>query len=186
MNMNGRINRRKRQLGSIERDMLSELSLGDILCSFLLSARSTRRFYKLAHERAAYRHRCKRALDRLIELNYVEVTGDRLSITDHGQTALGEVILKTHDLLTTEPWDHKWRIAIFDIPEIYAPLRRKIRDILKRAGFVKLQQSVWIFPHECKDLIKLIKEESQLSRYVLYGVLDHIEGEERLQKLFHL
>jgi len=184
--MNGRINRRKRQLGFIERDMLAELSLGDILYGFLLSARSTRRFYKLAHERAAYRHRRKRALNRLIELNYVDAAGERLSITNHGRTALGEVILKTHDLLTTEPWDHKWRMVIFDIPEIYAPLRRKIRDILKRAGFIKLQQSVWIFPHECKELIKLIKEESQLSRYVLYGVLDHIEGEERLQKLFHL
>ncbi|MDO8553133.1 MAG: hypothetical protein Q7S01_06470 [bacterium] len=173
-------------LGAIEREILSELSLGDILYGFLLSARSTRRFYKLAHERAAYRHRRKRALDRLIELNYINSAGARLSITDNGRTALGETVSKTFGLLKTQKWDHKWRVAIFDIPEIYAPLRRKIRDILKRAGFVKLQQSVWIFPHECNELIQLIKAESQLSRYVLYGVLDHIEGEERLRKLFRL
>jgi len=181
-----RKNRRTRQLGSIERDMLAELSLGDMLYGFLLSARSTRRLYKLARERAACRHRRKRALDRLIELNYIDAAGKRLSITNQGRTALGEAVLKTLNLLGTKSWDHKWRIAIFDIPEIYAPLRRQIRDILKRAGFIKLQQSVWVFPHECKDLIRLIKERSQLSRYLLYGVLDHIEGEERLQKLFHL
>ena len=170
----------------MERDMLAELSLGDILYGFLLSARSTRRLYKLARERAAYRHRRKRALDRLIELNYIEATGKRLSITNEGQTALGEAISRTFNLLKTKSWDHKWRMAIFDIPEIHAPLRRKIRDILKRAGFIKLQQSVWVFPHECMDLIRLIKEEPQLSRCVLYGVLDRIEGEERLRKLFRL
>lgn len=178
--------RRAHRLGAIERDILAELSLGDILYGFLLSARSTRRFYKLAHERAAYRHRRKCALNRLIELNYIDAVGERLSITGHGRTALGETVLKTFKLLKTALWDHKWRMAIFDIPEIYAPLRRKIRDILKRAGFIKLQQSVWVFPHECKELIRLIKEESGLSRYVLYGVLDHIEGEERLRKLFRL
>ena len=119
--------------------MLAELSLGDMLYGFLLSARSTRRLYKLARERAACRHRRKRALDRLIELNYIDAAGKRLSITNQGRTALGEAVLKTLNLLGTKSWDHKWRIAIFDIPEIYAPLRRQIRDILKRAGFIKLQ-----------------------------------------------
>lgn len=187
MTLMRRLGKRKtHRLGAIERDILDELSLGDLFYGFLLSARSTRRFYKLAHEHAAYRYRRKRALNRLLELNFINATGERLSITDDGRTAFGDTVLKTFGLLKTKTWDHKWRVAIFDIPEIYAPLRRKIRDILKRAGFVKLQQSVWVFPHECKELIQLIKKESQLSRYVLYGVLDHIEGEERLQKLFRL
>lgn len=178
--------RKDHRLGSTEREMLDELSLGDILYGFLLSARSTRRFYKLAHERAAYRHRRKRALNRLIELKFITAAGERLSITDEGRTALRETVLKTVNLLKTASWDHKWRVAIFDIPEIYAPLRRKIRDVLKRAGFVQLQQSVWVFPHECKELVQLLQQESKLSKYILYGVLESIEGEERLRKLFRL
>jgi len=184
--MRHRASHRTRQLGSIERDMLDELSLGDILYSFLLSARSTKRFYKLAHERVAYRHRRKRALDRLIQLRYINAAGERLSITNQGRTALGVAVSKNLSLLKTASWDHKWRVTIFDIPESYAPLRRKVRDILKRAGFIKLQQSVWVFPHECKDLVQFIKEEARLSRYVLYGVLEQIEGEDRLRKLFQL
>ncbi|MDO8521814.1 MAG: hypothetical protein Q7S08_00815 [bacterium] len=181
-----RLKKRARQLGPIEREVLNELSFGDLIYGFLLSARSTRRFYKLARERANYRYRRKLAVERLVELDYIRERGERLNITAAGQSALGQVIGKTLELLKTKKWDGKWRIAVFDIPEVYAPLRNRVRTILKRAGFVKLQHSIWIFPHECEELVRLIKEESRLSQYILYGVLDRIEDENRLKKLFHL
>jgi len=181
-----RQNKRTRQLGAIERDVLNELSFGDTLYGFLLSARSTRRMFKLARERATYRYRRKLAIKRLVELDYIRVRGERLNITGAGRGALGQAVDKTLELLKTKTWDRKWRIAAFDIPEVYAPLRNKVRNILKMAGFVKLQHSIWIFPHECEDLVQLIKKESQLSKYILYGVLDRIEDENRLKKLFHL
>jgi DNA-binding transcriptional regulator PaaX len=166
--------------------MLQELTFGDLLYSFLLSGRSTKQFYKLARERAIYRHRRKVALERLVENNYVRRIGNRLSITSAGQNALGSTALNTFRLLKTRKWDQKWRIAIFDIPEKYAPIRNKVRGILKTAGFLKLQHSVWVFPHECEELVSLIKRESRLSQYILYGVLERIEDEGRLKKLFHL
>lgn len=177
---------RARKLGSIEKEVLNELSAGDLLYSFLLSARSTRRFYKLAREQAAWRYRRKRAIEHMIELEHVRATGERLAITKSGRNALGETVSKTHDLIRTKKWDHKWRIATFDIPEKYSVLRNRVRNILKQAGFVKLQHSVWIFPHGCEELVQLIKKESKLSNYILYGVLEHIEGEDRLKKLFQL
>ncbi|MDP3645508.1 MAG: hypothetical protein Q8R25_00265 [bacterium] len=177
---------RKRRLGDIEREVLEEVSCGDLFYGFLLSGRSTRRMYRLAHERATYRYRRKRALERLIELDFIHAQGERLTITSAGRSALGDQIIKTLDLLKSNAWDYKWRVAAFDIPEVYAALRKKVRAILKRAGFVKLQNSVWVFPHECEDLVRLIKEESQLSKYILYGVLERIEDEKRLKKLFHL
>lgn len=178
--------RRVRQLGAIEKDILRQLTLGDMLYSFLLSAHSTKRFYQLARERAAARYRRKLAIERLIELDFIQERGDCLSITDTGESALGRAIDDMRKLLETKIWDHKWRVAAYDIPEVYAPLRNKVRNILKKAGFVKLQQSIWIFPHECEQLVHLIKHESQLSKYILYGVLDRIEDEERLKKMFGL
>ncbi|MDO8561611.1 MAG: CRISPR-associated endonuclease Cas2 [bacterium] len=144
-----------RKLGSIERDVLNELSLGDLLYSFLLSARSTRIFYKLARERASYRYRRKRAIERLVALEYVRAVGARMSITKSGRSVLGETVSRTFNLLANKKWDHKWRIVTFDIPEKYAALRNKIRDILKEAGFVRLQHSVWVFPHECEEFVQL-------------------------------
>ena len=142
---NGR-NKRTRQLGAIERDVLGDLSSGDALYGFLFSARSTRRMFKLARERANDRYRRKLAIERLVRLGYIHARGERLRITGAGQNALGQVVAKTLELLKTKTWDNKWRIAAFDIPEEYAPLRNKVRTILKRAGFVRLQYSIWIFP----------------------------------------
>jgi len=177
---------RGHRLGPIERDVLNELTGGDVLYSFLLSARSTRRFYKLARERANYRYRRKLAITRLTELDFIQKHSERLSITTKGRNAVGDTAQKTHNLLNSATWDRKWRIVVFDIPEEYSVLRAKVRAVLKRAGFEKLQQSVWIFPHECRELTDLIKEESGLSRHILYGVLEHIEDEGRLKRLFHL
>lgn len=181
-----RAEHRAHKIGSIERDILDKLSVGDLLYSFLLSAHSTRRFYELARERASYRYRRKLAIDQLLELDYVRAAGEKLSITETGRGALGESISKAKNLLATKKWDHKWRMAAFDIPEKYAALRNRVRDILKKAGFIKLQHSVWIFPHDCEELIRLIKDESRLSKHILYGVLERIEDEERLKKLFRL
>ena len=178
--------KRTRQLGPIERGLLEDLSMGDMLYGMLLSGRSTRRMFKLASERANYRYRRKRAIARLIELDYIRELGGRLSITSGGGGVLGTAVNKNLELLKTRSWDHKWRIAIFDIPETHAILRNKVRHILKTAGFVQLQQSVWVFPHECQELVRLIKEESRLSTYILYGVLERIENEERLKRLFRL
>ena len=178
--------KRRRSLGVLERELLEELTLGDMLYGMLLSARSTRLFYKLSREHAAARYRRKRAIERLIELEFIEKRAERLSITATGHTALIDRIEITKRLLETKTWDGKWRIVTFDIPEKYTLLRDKIRHILKRAGFVRLQHSVWIFPHECFELVALLKEESQLADHILYGVLERIENDGHLRKIFGL
>ena len=177
---------RRRKLGSIEREILYDLTKGDLLYGFLLSGRSTSRMYKLARERANYRYRRRQAINRLVSLGLVRTQNKRLFITAAGRNAVEEAVRATAALLGVKAWDHKWRIVAFDIPERYAVSRAKVRGILKRAGFVKLQQSVWVFPHECKELSTLIKEESGLSQYILYGVLESIEGEGFLKKHFKL
>jgi hypothetical protein len=182
----GQKRRRARKLGRVERDILKELSFGDFLYSALLSARSTKLFYKLARERATNRYRRKLAIERLKELEFIEERSERLSITDTGRSAIGTAIESNRKLLETEQWDYKWRIAVFDIPEKYSSLRKKVRDILRNAGFVKLQQSIWIFPHDCEELVRLIKSESRLSEFILYGVLEKIEGSDRLKRIFKL
>jgi len=141
---------------------------------------------RLARERANDRYRRKRALKRLVELDFIQERGKKLSLTATGATALGTSIEDTLALLKNRTWDHKWRVATFDIPETHAALRSKVRGILKRAGFVMLQQSIWVFPHDCEELVQLIKNESRLSQYILYGVLERIENDARLKKIFHL
>ncbi|OGG50528.1 hypothetical protein A2763_04500 [Candidatus Kaiserbacteria bacterium RIFCSPHIGHO2_01_FULL_54_36] len=178
--------RANRKLGSIERDVLEELSFGDLMYGFLLSARSTSRMHRLARERAMQRYRRKIAVERLIGAKYIQASGERLSITGKGRLSLGNAVRKNMQSLRNTTWDGKWRLATFDIPQKYGPLRYKVRSILKRAGFAMLQQSIWVFPHECEELVQLIKSESNLSKYILYGVLERIENDTQLRKHFKL
>jgi len=55
-------------------------------------------------------------------------------------------------------WDGKWRIIIFDIPELNRRERAFLRNELKRIGFLELQKSIWIFPYNIeKELLLLLK-----------------------------
>jgi phenylacetic acid degradation operon negative regulatory protein len=60
-------------------------------------------------------------------------------------------------------WDKKWRMVIFDIPEVTRRDRDFLRSQLQWLGFLELQKSVWIFPYEIKselgDFIKLCNIE---------------------------
>ncbi|MDO8486902.1 MAG: CRISPR-associated endonuclease Cas2 [Candidatus Curtissbacteria bacterium] len=57
-------------------------------------------------------------------------------------------------LLEDSPWDGKWRIVIFDVPEDHRKLRNALRYRLKEWQFQQLQKSVWISK---KDIVKELK-----------------------------
>lgn len=179
--------KRERKLGTLEKEILHELSGGDLLYGFLLSARSTGRMYTLARERAQYRYRRKLAIERLKRGRYVSQHGDSLSITERGSNALRDAIYAASDLLKHPPkWDGRWRMVAFDIPEQLHSLRDRVRHTLRRAGFVRLQQSIWVYPYDCKELIHLVQEESDLRQHILLGVLEQVEHEETLLRQFGL
>ena len=174
------------RLGAIERDILENLTLGDLLVGFLCSSRSTHLMYKVARKRALARYRTQKAIDRLVLEGYIKRNGETLSISTAGKHLIEKTIRQVYSKLSTKNWDGKWRIITFDIPEKYRSTRNQIRAILKHAGFVELQHSTWIFPHECQELSTLIKHDTRLAKYVLYGVLESIENDTRLRQIFGL
>ena len=83
-------------------------------------------------------------------------------------------------------WDRKWRMLIFDIPERRRGIREKIRATLITLGFVRLQDSVWVFPYDCEDFILVLKAEFKIGKDVLYVIADHIENDRHLRHHFSL
>ena len=55
-------------------------------------------------------------------------------------------------------WPGKWFLVFFDVPEKQRNKRDYLRSFLKDVGFYPYQQSVYIFPYECEEEIKLIKQ----------------------------
>ena len=83
-------------------------------------------------------------------------------------------------------WDGRWRLVIFDVPEKLRKGRDALREKLKDLGFYELQKSVFIFPYECKNEIDFLIEFFHLRKFVRYGILEKIDNDLHLRKVFGL
>ena len=153
-------------LGPVEEDVMRHLSAGDFLMSFLLSGRSTRAFYREAHQRARARYYYARSIEGLRKKGLVTRDGDVVRLTEKGEEL--EQILLSRQTESAAAWTGSWWIVMYDIPVTHNEFRFQIRSILVRAGFRKLQHSVWINPHHCKELEAFLKNNPRVNSFVRY------------------
>ncbi len=106
------------------------------------------------------------------------------SLTEKGKELANLFEYKRISLKPKKGWDRQWRIIIFDIPERLHHKRDVLRNALRRIGFVQLQKSVWVYPHDSAELLTLIRKDLLLYKYVLYIVADTIEHERDIAKIF--
>ena len=121
----------------------------------------------------------------LVEI--IEIKGKKIAkLTNKGQAALG--FLEKHNFKIKKPkkWDGRWRVVIFDVRERRNKTRFMLRKTLQEIGFVKLQQSVWVYPYDCEDLISLLKADFKLGKEVLYMIVDKLENDWQLRLDFKL
>lgn len=109
-----------------------------------------------------------------------------LILTDKGELEIIQYKFQDKAIKRPRKWDKKWRVVIFDIKEYRRKTRDKLRITLTNLGFVKLQNSVWVFPYECEDIIILLKADFKIGRDVLYMTVDKIENDKWLKKEFSL
>jgi len=132
----------------------------------------------------------KRSLSRLIQHGYVEFKVEhgkkRLHLTHKGEKYAA--LMGEGKLAPKKPkhWDQKWRILIFDIPEKRRAVRDHIRLTLMNLGFHRLQDSVWVYPYDCEDLITILKADFRIGKDVLYIVADAVEFDDPLKTHFGL
>ena len=86
--------------------------------------------------------------------------------------------------LEQRQWDGWWRVIIFDIREYKRTTRNRIRRDLVRFGFHPLQQSVWVYPHECHEIITLLKADHHIGKELLYITAKTIENDRWLKRAF--
>jgi len=116
----------------------------------------------------------------------VKSTDGYLCISKKGEERLNALELNNYQLIIPRTWDKKWRVLIFDIPEKKRNIRDKVRNTLNAMGFARLQDSVWVFPYDCAEIISLIKVDLRIGKDLLYMVVDHIENDKYLKENFDL
>jgi len=131
-----------------------------------------------------------RSIDKLLEKGFVRKVKKGSSIfielTKEGKEQVSKYKLGDLKIEKPKKWDKKWRVVIFDISESKKGLRDLLRFNLERLGFIKLQNSVWVFPYECEELVFLLKTNFFVDSDVLYMEVNRIENEKWLKELFGL
>ncbi|MFC1623548.1 CRISPR-associated endonuclease Cas2 [Patescibacteria group bacterium] len=107
-------------------------------------------------------------------------------LTEKGEKELAKYELGDLKIKKPKRWDKKWRVVMFDIKETRKGTRTILRNNLNRLGFVRLQNSVWIFPYDCEELIVMLKSNLFLGKDVLYMTVDKLENDKWLKEVFGL
>jgi len=107
-------------------------------------------------------------------------------LTNKGHQQLLKYQLRETVIKKPKKWDKKWRVIIFDIKENRRFVRDGLRSELLNLGFVKLQNSVWVHPYNCEEIIIMLKSYFKIGKDVLYMTVDKIENDGWLKEEFRL
>lgn len=80
--------------------------------------------------------------------------------------------------LSQKPWDRRWRIVSFDIPEKLKGRRETLRSKIERLGMGRLQESLYITPFDFGSDLQEFIESHGLSDHVIVFEARHTFGED--------
>ena len=121
--------------------------------------------------------------EKIIEM-YLKDNKDVLELTDKGKRKIINILVKEAKFEIPDKWDKKWRMVIFDIPNEEKISRDSFRHRLKVLGFFQLQESVFVFPFDCKEYIGYLKNLLQIDKFIQYIVAEEIETQIDLLRKF--
>jgi CRISPR/Cas system-associated endoribonuclease Cas2 len=140
---------------------------------------------------ARLRYQTKSTLARLKqkgEIEFVEREGMHFArLTKRGEEALAFGKEKM-ELEVRKPrrWDRRYRLVMFDVPEKRKKIRERLRFTMKEVGFLRLQDSAWLYPYDCEEFVALLKAHLRIGKDVLYAVIEEIENDKWIRKHFNL
>src|SRR3990172_3372720 len=97
---------------------------------------------------------------------YFDDKGHYLELLPKGEKRIKEYMFEDLSIKSPQKWDKKWRLVTYDIPDNKKSEREMIKYKLENLGFLKLQESLYVYPFECLEQIIFIKENYFLGPYV--------------------
>ncbi len=143
-----------------------------------------------ANRKNLYR-RITQAITRLEHAGLVQTSGQyadrKVVLTDKGHAMIETVHANEYRIPTPAFWDGKWRVVMFDIREKRRKARSQLRSLLISAGFLRLQDSVWVYPYPCDEFISLIRAHLKSGTgEMLSFVAEALESDRKLREHFRL
>ncbi|HEY4505515.1 MAG TPA: hypothetical protein VJG67_02395 [Candidatus Paceibacterota bacterium] len=177
--------RNKRQ--DIQKAVLSAIAISGLLAVAVVAPNTIQLLKSFGlNPKRRQKEIIKRAQEKLVQKGFLVYEDKHLKITKRGEEELNRVELNDWKIEKPKKWDGRWRMLIFDIPEYKRLVRDKVRQTLLHIGFVKVQQSVWVYPYDCEDLISLLKADFSIGKDLLYLIVDSMENDKNFRKIFGL
>lgn len=125
----------------------------------------------------------RNSFERLVEQGFVEKKNKNYRLTQTGKGVLKNIFERRKAL--QKKWDGKYRLVIFDIPEIKKKSRNWLREELYLLQYIQLQKSVFIGKYPLSQNIVDDIKRLGLRNYVNYLLVEKLYDERKL-KLFDL
>ena len=135
-------------------------------------------------------YKIERSYKGLIKNKYIEVEelkeGPILRITDRGKEYLMRADFDKLVLTGEKNWDKKWRVVMFDVPEIHHHARRQFSYKLFELGMYQYQKSVYVYPYDCTDVINFAAEFLGIQDSIRQMTLLTLDKTTELKKFYKL
>ena len=177
---------------NIKKAILSTIAVAGLLSVALVAPNALQvlKLFNISPEDKWKKYNTSRSLRKLIEngfISWVKKDGRSfITLTPKGKEELKKIEFNDYQFKKPKKWDGKWRVLIFDIKEERKMIRDKVRNTLVRVGFMRLQDSVWIYPYDCEDFVNLMKADFKVGWDLLYLIVDSLEGDKRLKSYFEI
>ncbi|OHA91708.1 MAG: CRISPR-associated endonuclease Cas2 [Candidatus Zambryskibacteria bacterium RIFCSPHIGHO2_01_FULL_44_22b] len=179
--------KRKAKKGEVQRLILKSVKLAGILSIGLVAPNVIGAMDKLgliSNKRQG--EIVSSSASKLAKKGLLKFNGKYYELTEEGEIRLRQLEIDGYKLPRPNKWDKKWRVIIFDIPEKKKSIREKVRKLFESLGLYRLQDSVWVYPYDCEDIVGLLKTGFGVGKDVLYMIVDEIENDRRLRDEFKL
>ncbi|OHB18993.1 MAG: hypothetical protein A2854_02475 [Parcubacteria group bacterium RIFCSPHIGHO2_01_FULL_56_18] len=174
--------------------LLRSLAVAGVISIALIAPKMTRLLKELdrpAKNRTQLYRRINQGVARLEADGLVTVSGAyaerRVLLTEKGRKRVEEIEFGEYAIPEPAFWDGKWRVLIFDIVERRRRVRDQLRRLLQGAGFVRVQDSVWIYPYPCDEFVSLVRAHLKSGvGEVRSFVAEALESDKTLREHFRL
>ncbi len=181
--------KRQKTRNDIQQAVLAVVGAAGIMTAAILAPNV---FQALPHVMGKRRYKLalqtRTALGRLIAKGEVRRNSrGQLELTVSGRRALSLAQARASAPASRKRrWDKQYRLVMFDIPQRRKSTRDRLRMLMKDFGFLRLQNSVWVSPYDCEDLIALVKADLRVGTDILYAVVRQIENDALIKRHFKL
>jgi DNA-binding transcriptional regulator PaaX len=174
------------KIGKNEKEILQAIGVGAIVLGTLLIPGLPMALTQLKDSGKAGKQNTKRSIKRLEEKDILYLSGDKIKLTKKGRELLKRI--EAEDIVIEKPdkWDNVWHVVAYDIPDDDKPERDYFRTKLEELGFLKVQESIYVFPYDCVQEIAVFAQSLGISPYVLHLTTSKLPRQKEYVKKFDL